>query len=236
MTQKNSKEVLILQHVANEGAGTIRNYLEAQKIPFRFIRLYANESLPKKLETVHSVVIMGGPMNVYEEDKFPFLKEEDIFIKQLIKENIPILGVCLGSQLLAKALGAKVMKAKAPEIGWDNIQLSETTANDPLFSGLKTSKLRVLQWHEDTFDLPSGTVHLASSKIVQNQAFRYKDRFYGFQFHVEVNWPTLEDWFKKSKDLEKILEEYDQYQKKLSAITKSIYQNFFGLSRRSRKV
>ncbi len=228
------KEVLILQHVANEGAGTIRDYLLSQKIPFRFIHLYANEPLPKKLDAVRSVVSMGGPMNVYQETEFPFLKEETIFIKSLIREKIPCLGVCLGSQLLAKSLGAKVVKAEAPEIGWDDIRLSETAAKDPLFSELKIPKLRVLQWHEDTFELPRGAVHLASSKLVPNQAFRYEDRFYGFQFHVEVDRLMLEDWFKKSGNREKILQKYDGYQKKLSGITEVIYRNFFKLSELNR--
>ena len=224
-----AKKVLILQHVPNEGAGTIRDYLEDKKIPFRFIHLDANEPLPENLETVRSAVVMGGPMNVYQETEFPFLKEENSFIKNLIKKKIPYLGVCLGAQLLAKALGAKVIKAQAAEIGWDDIQLSENAAQDPLFSELKTSQLRVLQWHEDTFELPSGAVHLASSALVPNQAFRYEDRFYGFQFHVEVDRPMLEDWFKKSKDLLNVLHEYDRYQKSLSAITEIIYRKFFSI-------
>jgi GMP synthase-like glutamine amidotransferase len=225
-----SKEVLILQHVANEGAGTIRAYMEMHAIPFRFIRLFQNEPLPVSLNKVLAVLIMGGPMNVYEDEKFPFLKAEDLFIKQLIKENIPILGVCLGAQLLAKALGAKVFKAKTPEIGWGDVEISQGGAKDPLFSGLKSEVLQVLQWHGDTFDLPEGAVHLASSMIVSNQAFRYQDHFYRFQFHVEVDRPILEDWFKNPRIQAPVLKEYDDYKSKLSAITESIYRNFFKLS------
>ncbi len=147
MPKKTSKEVLILQHVANEGTGTIRNYLDAQKISYRFTRLYDDGDLPKVLDEVRSVIVMGGPMNVYQEDKYPFLKEENIFIKNLIEKKPPYLGVCLGSQLLAKSLGARVMKAKAPEIGWGSVQLSKNAAKDPLFLEFKTSELKVLQWH-----------------------------------------------------------------------------------------
>lgn len=222
-----AKEVLILQHVASEGAGTIRDYLNTRKIPIRFIRLYENQALPKTLDQVCSVVVMGGPMNVYEEERFPFLVEENKFIQRSIHENIPMLGVCLGSQLLAKALGAKVMKARAPEIGWKDVEISENGAKDPLFSELKSDKLRVLQWHEDTFELPKGAVQLASSKIVPNQAYRYKDRFYGFQFHVEVDRPILEDWFKNPTVQAPVLKEYDDYKRKLSSITENIYRNFF---------
>ena len=224
------KKVLILQHVASEGAGTIRAYMETHNVPFHVIKFYENEALPKNLSEVRSMVVMGGPMNVYEEEKFPFLKAEDSFVKQSIKEKIPILGVCLGSQLLAKALGAKVFKAKAPEIGWGDVEISKGGAKDKIFNELKSSKLRVIQWHEDTFELPGGAVHLASSKIVPNQAFQYQNRFYGFQFHIEVDRPILEDWFKNPKIQMPVLKEYDDYQSKLSAITESIYRNFFGLS------
>ncbi len=227
---KDKKEVLVLQHVASEGAGTIRDYMTANGIPFRFVRLYENEKLPQALKNIRSVFVMGGPMNVYEEDKFPFLKEENTFIQKLIQENIPMLGVCLGSQLLAKALGAKVMKAKAPEIGWGNVKFSPDGSKDPLFSKIGSSDLRVLQWHEDTFELPKGAVHLASSTAVPNQAFRYKDRFYGFQFHVEVDRPMLVEWFKDPKVQTPVLREYDEYKTKLAGITESIYQKFFALA------
>lgn len=230
MTRKNSKEVLILQHVASEGPGTIQDYLDTQKIPSRFIKLYENEALPKAFDEVRAVIVMGGPMNVYEEEKFPFLKKEDQFIKKLVQEGIPILGVCLGSQLLAKALGAKVMKAGAPEIGWGDVEVTEDGAKDPFFGELKSKKLRVLQWHEDTFELPKGAVHLASSRIAPNQAFRYKDRYYGFQFHVEVDRLILEEWFKNPATQEPILKEYDGYKEQFTGITKNIYRKFFDLS------
>ena len=129
-----SKEVLILQHVPNEGAGTFLDFLEKKKIPFRTVALYQNDPLPQDLSAARAVLVMGGPMNVYDEEKYPFLKKEDAFIIRLLSENIPCLGICLGSQLIAKALGGKVYKAKRPEIGWDEVQLSEEARKDPLFS------------------------------------------------------------------------------------------------------
>lgn len=222
-----AKEILIIQHIAAERAGTIERYLEVNKMPFRYIKLHESEALPEKMDNIRAVVVMGGPMNVYQEKEFPFLVKENLFIKKIIEKGIPYFEICLGAQLLAKALGARVMKAKAPEIGWDRISLSEAGAQSPLFQGLGKSELKVLQWHQDTFDIPRSAVHLASSEAVPNQAFCFQNRFYGLQFHVEVTRPMLEEWFKPSGELEKILKEYDGYQKDLTAITEIIYKNFF---------
>ena len=109
--------VTILEHVPNEKAGTIRDFLFKEHIPFDEIRLFDGARLPDPSE-VSALIVMGGPMNVYEEEKYPFLKEEDLFIRAAIEKRVPYLGICLGSQLLAKALGAKVMKAREPELGW----------------------------------------------------------------------------------------------------------------------
>jgi GMP synthase-like glutamine amidotransferase len=224
-----SPSAYILKHVPNEDAGTIRDYLDQKKIPYESVDLYKGAELPENLGLVRSAVIMGGPMNVYEEEKYPFLKDEDIFIRRLLEKNIPVLGVCLGSQLIAKASGARVMKAPVEEIGWDNIHLTPEALRDPLFSCAGGDRLRVLQWHGDTFDLPKGAVHLAASRAVKNQAFRLKSNVYGLQFHVEVTRAMVEDWFKDRADLEAILEEYDAYRPQLSRITEEFYEKFFSL-------
>ena len=224
------KEVLILKHVPNEGAGTIQDFLERKKIPHRFIELYDGERLPDSFESIRSVCIMGGPMNVYQEDQYPFLADENIFIKELISRKIPCLGICLGSQLIVKAMGDKVYKAKTPEIGWSNVRLTEEARRDALFSAATYPFFQVLQWHEDTFDLPLGAVLLASSSFVPHQAYRFGSGVYGFQFHVEVNHGILEDWFKKHADLNKILSTFESYKKELNKITENIYGRFFTLT------
>lgn len=222
------KKVYILKHVPNEDAGTILDFLREAEIPFQSVSLFAGEALPNPGD-MRAAVIMGGPMNVDEEHKHTFLKDEKVFLKEAIKKNVPCLGVCLGSQLLARALGASVYKAKEEEIGWDDVALTPEAKKDPLFSMIPGKTFRVLQWHGDTFDLPKDAVHLASSKIVPNQAFRYGDKVYGLQFHVEVNKPMLEDWFKQKKDLGAILREYDRYRPELNRITKEFYKKFFAL-------
>ena len=222
------KKVFILKHVPSEDAGTILDFLKGHKIPFQGVNLFDGEALPT-IEEVRALVIMGGPMNVDEEDKYPFLYEEKILLKEAIAKDVPCLGVCLGSQLLARALGARVYKAKREEIGWDEVSLTAEAKKDTLFSAAVGAKLQVLQWHGDTFDLPRRAVHLAASEAVPHQAFRFGDKIYALQFHVEVNKPMLEEWFRKSKDLSDILKEYDRYEHELSKITAEFYRRFFSL-------
>lgn len=219
------KEVWVLKHVANEGAGTIHDFLIEQKIPVRFIELYRGEPVPDDLSRVRAVCVMGGPMNVDEEEKHPFLKAEKALIRRLIQEEIPVLGVCLGSQLIAAALGKKVYKASAPEIGWSDVTLTPAASTDPVFSTLPQRPIQVLQWHEDTFDLPDGAVLLAEGDRVRHQAFRIGS-VVGLQFHVEVNNAMLMDWFEKHPDRSAILEQYRAYQAQLSVLTRRIYSAF----------
>ena len=223
------KRVVILQHVASEKAGTLLDYLEKNKIPFEAVNLYEKGHVLPPLASVRALIVMGGPMNVYEEDQFPFLIEENRYIQEALKKKIPYLGICLGSQLLAKALGAKVYKATQEEIGWQEVNLLPESAKDSVFSCLDSKKLKVLQWHGDTFDLPKGAAHLASSSPVPNQAYALDGLFYGLQFHVEVNRVMLENWFKERKDLGQILFEYDNYRPNLDAICDRLYHRFFGL-------
>ena len=225
------REVVVLQHVPNEGAGTLLDYLKFEKIPVRTIALYRGDSLPDP-DQVSAALIMGGPMNVYQEKEHPFLKEENVFIKKLIEADTPCFGVCLGSQLIAKALGFKVYKAKKPEIGWQDVSLSAAAESDPVFSQVHAKKFRVLQWHEDTFDLPAGATLLASSGEVPHQAYRYGECVYGLQFHVEVDRPMIEDWFQKSPDLGAILREHANYRGALKKITDGMYKRFFDLMKR----
>lgn len=225
------KEVWILKHVAHEGAGTIHDFLKEKNIPVRFIELYRGEPIPSDLSRVRAVCVMGGPMNVDDEAKFQFLKAEDAFIRLLIREHIPVLGVCLGSQLIAKALGKKVYKAAVPEIGWGKVRLSEDALVDSLFGPLCKTELQVLQWHEDTFDLPDGAVLLATNDQVPHQAYRYGRTTYGLQFHIEVNNSMLLDWFEKKPEARAVLETYRAYQAELQVLTRRFYTAFFNLGK-----
>jgi GMP synthase-like glutamine amidotransferase len=132
-------------------------------------------------------------MNVYEEDRYPFLKDEDLFIKEAIQRGKFVLGICLGAQLIAKALGARVIKSPAREIGWYDVSLTRIGAVDPLFSHLPKT-FSVFQWHEDTFEMPHGATLIATSSLIPYQAFRYGENAYGLQFHLEVTREMITEW------------------------------------------
>ena len=135
-------------------------------------------------------------MNVYEEDQYPFLRQEDLFIKEAIQRGKRILGICLGAQLIAKALRAKVYKAPVKEIGWYDLSVTEEGRADPLFSRFPKT-FSAFQWHGDTFDLPNAGKRIVTSSPVPNQAFRYGENAYGLQFHLEVTEEMIEHWMKE---------------------------------------
>jgi len=184
--------VLIIKHVEIEGPGLIEYYLNQKKILYQVINLEKGVRFPE-LGGLRHVIILGGPMNVYEEDRYPFLRGEDLFIKESIQRGKSILGICLGAQLIAKALGAKVSKAPVKEIGWYDVSLTEEGSRDVLFSSLPGT-FPVFQWHEDTFEVPRGAKLMATSSPVACQAFRYAENVYALQFHLEVTEEMIREW------------------------------------------
>jgi len=188
------------------------------------VKLYAGELLPGDPAGYAAVISMGGPMNVYEDDKYPFLAAEAGFLRMAIDRGIPVLGICLGAQMIARVCGAVVTKSPVKEVGWCMVSLTEAGARDPFFDGLP-SELEVLQWHEDMFHIPEGGVLLASSTDCPHQAFRYGSA-YGLQFHVEVTRDMLADWFVGSPALDAILTRYDDVHAVLDRRAKAIYHNW----------
>jgi GMP synthase-like glutamine amidotransferase len=186
--------VLIIKHVEIEGPGLIEDCLNQERVPYQILPLEAGLSLPKPDNFSH-IVILGGPMNVYEEDLYPFLKDEDLFIKEAIQRGKYVLGICLGAQLIAKALGAKVFRSPVKEIGWYDVSLTKIGSDDPLFSNLP-KRFPVFQWHGDTFEIPEKAKLLAISDPVLHQAFRYGENAYGLQFHLEVTREMITEWMK----------------------------------------
>lgn len=205
--------VLIIKHVNIEGPGLIEDVLAQQKISYQTVDLYLGTPLPK-IEDFSHIIILGGPMNVYEEGQYPFLRDEDLLIKEAIQRGRAILGICLGAQLIAKALGAKIIKAPAKEIGWFDVLLTEEGSRDSLFSNLPKI-FSVFQWHEDTFEIPRGGRWIATSNPVSHQAFRYGGNVYGLQFHLEVTEKMVREWMEAYEDEHRKIEILTQTERKI---------------------
>lgn len=180
-----SKRVLVLQHAASENLGTIEKALRAEKLEFDYVRSFEGQPIPKALDSYSALIVMGGPMGVYETARYPFLTSEMNLIDRFLKARRPILGVCLGSQLLATCLGAKVKKGDTKEIGWCPVRLTAEAQRDTVWRG-QPGHFTAFHWHGDVFDLPAGSVSLASSRITPVQAFRYDTHAYGLLFHLEI--------------------------------------------------
>jgi GMP synthase-like glutamine amidotransferase len=191
--------VTIIKHIDIEGPGTFGDFLNDDGISYDVIDVFNGEPLPGSLSDTSAVIVLGGPMNVYEEDKHPFLKQENEFLKEVIENGLPTLGFCLGAQLIAKAKGALVKKNPQKEIGWFDVSLTENGLSDPLFQGFQ-GVCDVFQWHGDTFDIPDGAVRLAESDLCPNQAYRIGNNIYGLQFHVEVTDKMIYQWIDAYRD------------------------------------
>ena len=226
--------ILIIKHISIEGPGTIGEFFKNTSWEVTTCELDKGGILPDDLSKVEAVIILGGSMNVYEEEKYPFLKTEDRFLKQAIQQEIPILGICLGAQLLAKACGAKVRKTRNKEIGWYMVHLTEEGGKDLFFDGVD-KEFNVFQQHEDTFALPEKATLLTTAPVCGNQAFRVGRRAYGLQFHIEVTDCMIKDWIGKyleSPDIQLQLEgrqmliDYYQIKEEFDRQANRMYLNF----------
>lgn len=189
------RNILVLQHVPHEILGTLNPLLKKHGFRIRYVNFGRDPNAEPKLDKYNGLIVLGGPMGVYEADKFPHLRVEMRLIEEALRRDIPVLGICLGSQLIAHVLKADVRVHTHKEIGWHDIHLTEQGDDDPLFQRFdKTEKL--FQMHGDTFDIPRSADHLAFSKLCEGQAFRYGDKVYGLQFHLEVDQAMIGRWLK----------------------------------------
>jgi GMP synthase-like glutamine amidotransferase len=225
--------VLIIKNVFTEGPGTIAEFLNAEKIPYSICDLSIGDTLPDPDSYTH-LIIMGGPMAVYEMNRYPYLVIEARLINAAIKANKRVLGVCLGAQMVAHVLGAKVYPGRQKEIGWYEVALTPGGMSDPLMSALALpdrDAAQVFQWHGDTFDLPLNTTWLASSDLFPNQAFQYADRVYALQFHIEVTPAIVLDWMAKEQgfDFASLKAESDRIFTAYRLRAMKFYRGFFRL-------
>jgi GMP synthase (glutamine-hydrolysing) len=189
MVKSTGPDVLILQHVRAEPPGTIADALDDAGVSHRTVEIYRDDPVPDTLDA-DGLVVMGGPMGVADAGDRPHLSQEIPLIEQALHDERPVLGICLGSQLLAHVLGANVRSAPVKEIGWDEVMLTEGAADDSLFRGVH-DPFTAFHWHGDVFALPDGATRLAHTTQTENQAFRYGDATYGLLFHLEVTPKTV---------------------------------------------
>lgn len=180
----------VIQHVPFEGPGSIQTWADKNGHPLTATRPYLQEKFPP-IEDIDLLVVMGGPMNIYEEDMYPWLVAEKRFLGKAIAGGRSILGICLGAQLLADVLGARVFANTHKEIGWFRVEKTADGGAGNIFSGFPKT-FEAFHWHGDTFDMPRGAVHIARSCGCENQAFIYDERIIGLQFHIETTLAATE--------------------------------------------
>jgi len=175
---------LVLRHNQVEGPGLLANVLREFGVQHRFLDLSRNEPPPRDLRAIGGLIVLGGAMAAYEADRHPFLKTEAGLIERMITAGRPVLGICLGAQLIAQVLGARVFAGERREVGWAPVTLTEDGQKDPLFAG-SDKTLTVFHLHGDTYELPPDARNLARSSLYEQQAFCFVDLVYGLQFHLE---------------------------------------------------
>ncbi len=204
------KKVIIFQHVAHKILGTLNPTLKEHKLNIRYVNFERTPHERPSLDKYSALVVLGGHMGVYESETYQHIKVELQLIEEALKKGIPILGICLGAQLIAKVLGAKVKKHSTKEIGWYDIELTDAGVADPLFKHFNPTE-KLFEMHGDTFNLPEGCIHLAKTKTCEMQAFRYKNNVYGLQFHLEVDEAMILRWLSYEANLKDIENSQGQF-------------------------
>jgi GMP synthase-like glutamine amidotransferase len=223
--------VIAFRHVPFEDLGLIYPPLEERGVSVEFADLYREASPLPDISSAAGLIFMGGPMSA--NDDLTYLRHELRYIRQAVERGQPVLGVCLGAQLLAKALGARVYRNPVKEIGWFDIALTDAALEDPLFAGLDRTQT-VFQWHGETFDLPAGATWLASSEACVHQAFRVAANVYGLQFHLEVTPEMIAAWCREDSncgDVQELTAPLDPYRHTahLAHLSRLIFGRWCGL-------
>ena len=185
--------ILVFQHVAAEPLGTLDPLIRRRGHRIRFVNFERDPEALPNVDRYQGLVVLGGPMNVGDQHARPHLRTELLAIERMLAQGKPVLGICLGAQLLAHVLGAPVQRNETPEIGWYPLRKTAEGMTDPVLAPLQ-AETPVFQWHGCRFDIPKDAVHLAQSPHCAQQAFRHGDNAYGFQFHLEMDERLVERW------------------------------------------
>ncbi len=206
------RKVLVFQHVAHKILGTLNPTLKTSMLNIRYVNFERTPDEHPSVQKYNGLIILGGHMGVYEAEKYKHIKVEMQLIEEALKKDIPILGICLGAQLLAHVLGASVRKNTEKEIGWCDINLTDEGLKDPLLSHFKPQE-KIFQLHGDTFDIPNTATHLAESNVCHGQAFRYGKKVYGLQFHLEVDKPMIQRWLDNPRNHDEMFSTHQNFSK-----------------------
>ncbi len=227
------RKVLVFQHVANEILGTLNPALKQQGLNIRYVNFERDPNAAPSVEKYNGLIVLGGHMGVYEADQYTHIKTEIKLIEQALKKNIPILGICLGAQILAHVLGSEVRKSPEKEMGWYDIELTTAGENSRLLSHFKKTE-KIFQMHGDTFDIPKSCEHLAVSKICPAQAFSYGTKVFGLQFHLEVDEAMILRWLNNPKNQQDILQSQGKVSEAQMRADTAVYlQNSLNLSQQT---
>jgi GMP synthase (glutamine-hydrolysing) len=234
------KRLLVLQHVAHELLGTLNPLLKRAGFRLRYVNFARHPDAQPSLDGYDGLVVLGGPMSANDTDRLPHLTTEMKLIEEALRRDLPVLGICLGAQLIAKTLGAGVYANEEKEIGWYDVSPTDKAESDPLLAEFQRTE-KVFQWHGDTFDIPKSTIHLAFSSLCANQAFRYGKNVYGLQFHLEVDEPMIYRWLRIADnkkeigtlggkiDPERIHRETPEHIKRLQQLGDCVFNQFMQL-------
>lgn len=223
--------VLICIHNPLEGPDVFGKVLDEQGAAWEALEFFADPNCKAKAcENYSHLVIMGGSMNVDQTEEYPFLLYERELIREFIRLDRPVLGICLGAQLIARALGVKVYQNGVPEIGWSPIMMTQAGVDDPLLADFNRVE-PVFQWHGDTFDMPQGCEWLAKSELCAHQALRYGAKTYGLQFHLEVTANTIRTWLESEteSDRVKILAQTSSYAERANEVARRFFRRWLAL-------
>ena len=188
------RSAIALRHVAYEDLGLLAQILRSEGWDASYCESANDDLGAPAIESADLLIVLGGPFGAYETDTYPFLAEEIAILERRLAQKRPTLGICLGAQLMARALGARVFPGSVREVGWGRVELS-AEGRQSCLRPLAEDGAKVVHWHGDTFDLPSGAVRLASNDNYQNQAFAFGDEALALQFHLEADAATLEKWY-----------------------------------------
>ncbi len=220
--------LLAVENAEGEHLGYFEQLAEAHGISVEYRRLWKGEGLEGALE-YDIIVVLGGPMSVNDEAEYPYLAEEKAVIRRALAAGKPVLGVCLGAQLIASALGARVYPGEEKELGWYDLVLTEEGKRDEVFSAFPP-RFEVFQWHGETFDLPPGSALLADSELSPHQAFRV-GRSYALQFHLEVTAEMVREWSREAPERrEEMLHDLERRIAELNARAEVFFERWLRLA------